>query len=103
MSNIIIEYSKVYINYYNILNILKGNGNKVNRSTAVALKYVLVLPVDGEGYFSWKDYKNFTPDDFSKVQYLNLLNELTYLKVLKAKEKKNTKLFILNKSKWDLI
>lgn len=103
MADIILDYTKIYIDYYSILNILKGSGEKINRSVSVAIKNVLALPVYGEGYFDWKDYKNFDSEGFSKVYYLILLNKLVDLKILKVKKHKNANLYIINKNKWKLI
>lgn len=100
MGNIIIEYTKIYINYYNLIRKLKGDGIAINRSTELPLKYVLAMPVVGDGYFDWKNYRDFTHDDFSKTQYLKLLNSLTDIKILDTKEYKKTKLF---KLKTDLL
>ncbi len=103
IADIMLEYTKVYINFNNISKKLKGDGNILNRSTEIALKYVLALPVVGEGYFDWKEYNRFSHDDFSKTQYLKLLNTLADADVLLVKEKKKAKLFKLNKDKWNLI
>lgn len=103
IADIMLEYTKVYINFNNITKKLKGDGNILNRSTEIALKYVLALPVIGEGYFDWKEYNRFSHDDFSKTQYLKLLNTLAEADVLLVKEKKKAKLFKLNKDKWNLI
>ena len=103
MGNIVLKYSKIYINYHDILNKLKGDGHLLNRSTELALKYVLAIPVVGEGYFDWKDYREFTHDEFSKQYYLKLLNALVDVKVLSVKEYKKAYLYKLNSSYWDLI
>lgn len=103
ISDIILEYSMLYVNYYSITNTLKGNGHTLSRALQVALKTVLSLPKIGDGYFDWKTYHHFTSSDFSKVHYLNLLNELASLKILTTKKQKNTKLFKLNTRKWDLL
>ncbi len=103
MANVTLQFTKTYINYYSIIRNLKGNGITINGSTSVALKYVLALPKIGEGYFDWKDYKNFSHDDFSKVQYLKLLNTLVEMGVLTTKEHKKTKLFKLNDDKLEYI
>jgi Fic family protein len=100
MANIILEYTKIYINYYNLIRKLKGDGYVINRSTELALKYVIAMPVVGDGYFDWKNYRDFTNDDFSKTQYLKLLNSLVDFQVLDTKEVKKAKLF---KLKTDLL
>ncbi|MDA3931107.1 MAG: Fic family protein [Tenericutes bacterium] len=102
MGNIVLKYSKIYINFYNIQNKLKGNGQVLNRAIEIALKYVLAIPVTGDGYFGWKDYKEFSHDDFSKQYYLKLLNALAKLEILIVREHKKAKLFRLNIDKWDL-
>ncbi len=102
MGNIILKYAKIYINFYNIVNKLKGDGNLINRATEVALKYVLALPGSGEGYFNWKDYKDSTHEEFSKQYCLRLLNELADLEILTVKEYKKAKLYRLNTDKLDL-
>lgn len=103
MGNIVLKYSKIYINFYTIVNKLKGNGQVLNRSIEIALKYVLAIPMTGDGYFDWKDYKEFSHDDFSKQYYLKLLNSLAELEILIVKEHKKTKLFRLNIDEWDLL
>ena len=103
ISDIILEYSILYINYYSIMATLKGNGNVLSRSFQIALKNVLSIPKVGDGYFDWKSYHNFTSDNFSKVYFLNLLNGLVDLKILTVKKQKNVKLYKLNSKKWDLI
>ncbi len=100
MANIILEYTKIYINFYNLTRSLKGNGIAINRSTELALKYVLAMPVVGDGYFDWKNYRDFTHDDFSKTQYLKLLNSLVDIEILDTKEVRKAKLF---KLKTDLL
>lgn len=102
MGNIILKYAKIYINFYNIVNKLKGDGNLINRATEVALKYVLALPGSDEGYFNWKDYKDSTHEEFSKQYCLRLLNELADLEILTVKEYKKAKLYRLNTDKLDL-
>ncbi|MFA7589580.1 MAG: hypothetical protein WCY22_04400, partial [Acholeplasmataceae bacterium] len=69
----------------------------------ISLKYVLAIPVIGDGYFDWKDYRNFSHDDFSKQYYFKLLNSLVDLEILEYKEHKKAKLFKLNIDKWDLL
>ncbi|KFZ26034.1 MAG: Fic/DOC family protein [Candidatus Izimaplasma bacterium HR2] len=103
ISDIILEYSMLYINYYNIINKLKGNGKTINRSLQVALENVLAIPKIGDGFFDWKEYKSYSSSDFSKVQYFKLLNSLTDLKILTLKQYKNTNLYKLNSKKWDLL
>ncbi len=103
MSNIILEYTKVYINFYSLLKKLKSQGHIPSRSTEIALKYVLALPNSKVGFFDWRDYKDFTNDDFSKVQYLKLLNSLVDLNILKTQEHKKAKLFTLNQDDWNLM
>lgn len=102
MGDIILKYTKVYINFYNILKKLKEQGVIVNRSNEIALKNVLSVS-SHDKYFDWKDYRDYTVDDFSKQYYLKLLNKLVELEILSTKEYKKTKLFKLNASKWDLI
>ncbi len=103
MGNIMLEYSKIYINFYNIKAKLKGKGERLNRALEIALKYVLAIPVTGAGFFDWKDYKDFSHDSFSKQYYLRLLNDLTELQILKVIEHKKTNLYQLNADFWDLI
>jgi hypothetical protein len=103
MGNIVLRYSKIYINFYTMQSKLKGMGQVLNRAIEVALKYVLAIPITGQGYFDWKDYKDFSHDDFSKQYYLKLLNALTELEILMVKEHKKTKLFKLKHNKWDLL
>jgi Fic family protein len=103
MSGIILKYTKVYINLYSILTELKTRGEILNRSTEIALKYVLSLPTSASGYFDWKDYKDFSHDDFSKQRHLVLLNTLAELHILHSKEVKKAKLFKLNQEDWDLL
>ena len=103
MSNIILKYSKVYINFYTISNKLKGQGIILNRAIELALKNVLSLPTSKDEYFDWRDYKNFTNDDFSKQYYFKLLNELENINILITKDHKNAKLFKLNTKDWDLM
>lgn len=102
MGIVVLKYSKVYINFYTIQNKLKGKGETLNRAIEVALKYVLAIPTTENGYFDWKDYKDFSHDDFSKQYYLKLLNILTEMKILIVKEHKKTKLFKLDVDKWGL-
>ncbi len=102
MSRIVLEYSKIYINFYTVLREIKGQGNLINRSTEIALKYVLAIPKVGEGWFDWKDYRDFSNDDFSKTRYLKLLNTLAELGILYSKEFKKAKLFRLNEKTFDL-
>ena len=103
MSDIVLAYSKVYINLFHITSELKGRGKLLNRSTEIALKNVLTMPKIGDGYFDWKDYREFSGDEFSKVQFLKLLNTLVQVGVLKDKEQKKVKLFLLNRNKWSII
>lgn len=102
MGNIVLKYTKIYINFYTIQNKLKRNGQFLNRSKEIALKYVLAIPMTGDGYFDWKDYRKYSHDDFSKQYYLKLLNALADLEVLLVREHKKAKLFKLNIDKWDL-
>jgi len=102
MGKIILKYSKIYINFYTIKTKLKGKGQVLNRAEEIALKYVLAIPVTGEGYFGWKDYKDFSHDDFSKQYYIKLLNALAELEILIVREYKKAKFFRLNIQKWDL-
>lgn len=103
MGNIVLKYTKIYINFYTIQNKLKGNGQGLSRATEMALKYVLALPVTGDGYFDWKTFKDFSHDDFSKQYYLKLLNALAELGILIVREHKKAKLFRINIGKWDLL
>jgi hypothetical protein len=103
MGNIILKYTKIYINFYTLETTLKGKGFTLNRATEIALKYVLELPVTEDGYFDWKDYKDFSNDDFSKQYYLQLLNILVEMEILIFKEHKKAKLFRINSEKWDLL
>lgn len=103
MGNIVLKYSKIYINFYTIENKLKGNGQSLSRATEIALKYVLALPFIGDGYFDWKAYKDFSHDDFSKQYYLRLLNALAELGILIVQEHKKAKIFRLNIDKWGLL
>ena len=54
-------------------------------------------------YFDWKKFKTYTPDDFSKVQYLKNLNKLTELKILTLKQHKKVNLYKFNSKKWELL
>ncbi|HPX84507.1 MAG TPA: Fic family protein [Bacilli bacterium] len=103
MGKIILKFSKIYINFYTIQNKLKRSGQFLNRSHEIALKNVLAIPVTDDGYFDWKDYKNFSHDDFSKQYYLKLLNVLVDLEILLVREHKKAKLFKLNINHWDLL
>ncbi|MBN2540555.1 MAG: Fic family protein [Bacilli bacterium] len=103
MSNIILQFSKVYINYYQLLEMFKTNGEVIQRSVEIALKYVLSMNDSDPGYFDWKDYRDYTNADYSKTQYLNLLNTLLRLDILESKEIKKAKLFRLKKEQWNLI
>ena len=103
MGNIVLKYTKIYINFYTLETTLKGKGFTLNRASEIALKYVLAIPVTEDGYFDWKDYRDFTNDDFSKQYYLKLLNFLVEMEILTFKEHKKAKLFRLNSKKWDLL
>lgn len=103
MGNIVLKYSKIYINFYTLQIKLRGNGQVLNRAIEIALKYVLAIPVTGGGYFDWKDYSDFSQDEFSKQYYLKLLNTLADLEILLVREHKKAKLFRLNIDKWDLL
>lgn len=103
MGDIVLKYSKIYINFYSIKAKLKGKGLLLTRALEIALKYVLAIPITGEGFFDWKDYKDFSHDSFSKQYYLRLLNDLTELKILKVVEHKKSNLYQLNADLWDLI
>lgn len=103
MGKIVLKYSKTYINFYTIQSKLKGKGQVLNRAEEIALKYILAIPATGDNYFDWKDYKNFTHDNFSKQYYLKLLNVLAELEILIVREHKKAKLFRLNIDKWDLL
>jgi Fic family protein len=103
MGDIVLKYSKIYINFYSIKAQLKGKGQLLTRALEIALKYVLAIPVTGEGFFDWKDYKDFSHDSFSKQYYLRLLNDLTELQILKVIEHKKSNLYQLNADLWDLI
>ncbi|HAQ56693.1 MAG TPA: hypothetical protein DCR44_04775 [Acholeplasmatales bacterium] len=103
MGNIILKYTKIYINFYIIQNKLKGNGQGLNRAIEIALKYVLAIPVTGDGFFDWKDYRDFSHEEFSKQYYLRLLNALAELAILVVKEHKNAHFYRLNSGKWDLV
>jgi Fic family protein len=103
MGNIILKYTKIYINFYTLETTLKGKGFTLNRASEIALKYVLAIPVTEDGYFDWKDYRDFTNDEFSKQYYLKLLNFLAEMEILIFKEHKKAKLFRLNSKKWDLL
>lgn len=103
MGNIILKYSKIYIDFYTLKIKLKGKGYALNRASEIALKYVLAIPVTEDGYFDWKDYRDFSHDDFTKQYYLKLLNTLAGLEILTVKEHKKVKLFRLNSKRWDLL
>jgi Fic family protein len=103
MGDIVLKYSKIYINFYSIKAQLKGKGMILSRALEIALKNVLAIPVTGEGFFDWKDYKDFSHDSFSKQYYLRLLNDLTELQILKVVEHKKSNLYQLNADLWDLI
>jgi Fic family protein len=70
MGNIILKYTKTYINFYTLETTLKGKGFTLTRASAIALKYLLEIPITEDGYFDWKDYRDFTNDEFSKQYYL---------------------------------
>jgi len=103
MGNIVLKYSKIYINFYTLETKLKGKGHALSRSSEIALKYVLAIPVTEDGYFDWKDFRDFSHDDFTKQYYLKLLNALAKLEILTVTEHKKAKLFRLNKEKWDFL
>ncbi len=103
MGNIVLKYSKIYINFFTLETKLKGKGYALNRASEIALKYVLAIPVTEDGYFDWKDYRDFSHDDFTKQYYLKLLNNLAELEILTVREHKNAKLFKLNSDKWELL
>lgn len=103
MGDIVLRYSKIYINFYSIKAQLKGKGLLLTRALEVALKYVLAIPVTGDGFFDWKDYKDFSHDSFSKQYYLRLLNDLVELQILKVIEHKKSYFYQLNADCWDLI
>jgi len=103
MGDIILKYSKIYINFYTILDKLKTKkGIEMPRSNEIALKHILIIHFTKNGYFNWKDYKEFSNDNFSKQYYLRLLNELEKIKILTSSENKKVKLFKLNLEKIDL-
>lgn len=103
MGNIVLKYTKIYINFYTLETKLKGKGYALTRASEIALKYVLAIPVTEDGYFDWKDYRDFSHDDFTKQYYLKLLNTLVDLEILTVKEHKKAKLFRLDSDKWDLL
>jgi len=98
MGNIILNYSKLYINYYHILQTFKNKGVILPRSIENAIKVVLNLSSVDNNYFSWKDYHHFTNNEFTKQYYLKLLNNLVDLKILETKDDKKIKLFKLNRN-----
>lgn len=101
IGSVVLKHVKVYVNYFNVINKLKGKGVILKRASELALKYVLLL--QSEKYFDWKDYKDVTHDDFSKQYYLKLLNTLVDYNILTTKEHKKVKLFKLNIKAWDLL
>lgn len=103
MGKIILKYSKIYINFYSLKSQLKGKGRFINRSIEIALKYVLAMPVIGDGFFDWRDFKEFSHDEFSKQYYLKLLNALVSLEILTVREYKKAYLYKLNGDYWDLL
>jgi len=103
MSHIVLDYTKVYINFYSLLKKLKAGGVIPSRSTELALKQVLAMPAARTGFFDWKDYRDATREEVSKVQYLNNLNRLVDMGILSTEERKKAKLFTLNRAKWDLL
>ena len=103
MADIILEYSIVYINYYNIIESLQGKGEVISRATQTTIKNVLVMYSIKDEYFDWKKYKTNTPDNFSKVQYLKYLNALLELKILTVKKQKKVNLYKVNSKKWNII
>ncbi len=96
MGDIILKYTKVYINFYTVINALKSSGELLTRASEVALKYVLAISPQGEGYFDWKEYRDFTNGTFSKQYYLRLLNNLVAVNVLVVKDHKKANLYRLN-------
>ena len=103
MADIIIEYSKVYINYYNILETLLGNGEAISKGIQNTLKTVLIMYSIKDDYFDWKKYKLHSSDNFSKVQYLKNLNKLLDLNILIVKKQKKVNLYKLNSKMWNII
>jgi Fic family protein len=103
MGRIILSYTKTYVNFHTMKARLKGKGILLSRSLEIALKQVLAMPVTGDGYFDWKDYKDFSHDDFTKQYYLKLLNALAGYGILSVKEHKKAKLYKLNREQWDLL
>lgn len=102
LGDIILKYTRVYINFYNIVNKLKSKDLLLNRSLELALKYVLVTFFSQKGYFSWKDYKNFSHDNFTKQYYIRLLNDLVDVGILEIIVHKNANFYKLKADNWDL-
>lgn len=103
MADIILEHSIVYINYYNIIESLQGKGEVISRAIQITIKNVLVMYSIKDEYFDWKKYKSYTPDKFSKVQYLKNLNRLVDLKILTVKKHKKVNLYKFNFKKRHII
>ncbi|MFA5007129.1 MAG: Fic family protein [Candidatus Izemoplasmatales bacterium] len=101
-ADVILDYTKVYINYYTLLRRIKSAGKQLRRSEEIALKHVLAMP-GTEGYFDWKDFRDFAGESYSKVHCLNLLNALLDLRILSAVDRKKAKLFRLERDAWWLM
>ncbi len=103
MADIVLEYSKVYVNYYSILETLLGSGKVIPRGIQLTLKTILIMYSIKDEYFDWKKYKLYSSNDFSKVQYLKNLNRLVDLKILNVKKHKKVNLYKLNSKAWNII
>lgn len=103
MADIILEYTIVYINYYNIIESLQGKGEVISRGIQRTIKNILVMYSIKDEYFDWKKYRSYTPNDYSKVQYLKNLNILVKLKILMIIQQKKVNLYKFNSKKWNNI
>jgi|LGVF01.2.fsa_nt_gb Fic family protein len=96
MGDITLKQTINYINLYTIINRLESQGYRVSSALHNAIKVVLLIPKENQGYFSWKKYKLYEFEDFNKQYILRLLNKLVDFKVLSVKTHKNSYLYKLN-------
>ena len=92
-----------YINYYSIVHQLEGNGVILSKAEQLALRTVLSIEAEGQGFFTWRTYELYDFEGVKKQYILRLLNKLHSLKVLNRKTQKGAYLYQINKKRFGLI
>ncbi|MFK5883857.1 MAG: Fic family protein [Candidatus Izemoplasma sp.] len=92
LSRLSLEFTYLYLNYYEILETL--DNNQATGTKALNSMIITLLKVNKE--FNWKEFKEIDENDYNKQYYLKMLNLLVDKDVLKARIVKKAKLFKLN-------